>query len=101
MEKEIEKEVEKKVEKLVMLGLETLPLLVYENSENRHERKEKRLISIVLGLIVAIMATNAIWLWGWFSYDYIYEETVYTQDGAGTNIIGDENEVKLNGSEID
>ena len=93
MKKEIEKEVEKKVEKIVMLGLENIPLLVYENSENRHERKDKRLVSIILGLIAAIMITNAIWLWGWFSYDYEYEETIYTQDGSGTNIIGDENEV--------
>jgi len=93
MANELEKEIEKKVEKLVMLGLETLPLLVYENSENRHERKEKRLIMVILGLIAAIMITNAIWLWGWFSYDYVSTETVYTQDGEGTNIIGDENEV--------
>jgi len=93
MANELEKEVEKKVEKLVMLGLETLPLLVYENSENRHERKEKRLIIVALGLIAAIMITNAIWLWGWFSYDYVSSEYVYTQDGEGTNIIGDENEV--------
>jgi len=87
------KEVKKDVEKMVMLGLETLPILVYENSEIRHERKEKRLLYVIVSLILAITLTNALWLWGWFSYDYISTETTYEQDGSGTNIIGDENEV--------
>lgn len=87
------KEVKKDVEKMVMLGLETLPILVYENSEIRHERKEKRLLAVIIGLIASIVLINAIWMWGWFSYDYVDEGTIYTQDGSGTNIIGNENEV--------
>lgn len=77
---------------------ENVPYIVHETAMARNEREKKRL---VVALIVAIMlafATNI----GWLIYesqfetlDYSYD---YTQDGQGTNIIGNGNDVD-NGAE--
>jgi hypothetical protein len=77
-----------------------VPFAVLEANEARHERREKRLWLALIIAIVMIFISNAGWLWAWTSYDYVSEETIYTQDGQGTNIIGDSNEVD-NGAETD
>lgn len=62
--------------------------------------KINRRLTIVLALaIILLFASNAAWLYAWMQYDYESEstETVYAQDGEGTNIIGAGNEVTLNG----
>ena len=59
-----------------------------------------RLIAIVIVCICLLFASNAAWLYAWMQYDYSSEteEYIYQQDGEGTNIIGDSNEVN-NGAE--
>ena len=57
-----------------------------------------------IALIVAVcllFASNAAWIYAWMQYDYSSEEIVYQQDGEGTNIIGDSNEVDNYGAESD
>ncbi len=78
---------------------QSVPYIVYEAEAARHERHTKRLVIAIIIAIIAIFINNAIWLWAWMQYDYAGEETVYTQDGQGTNIIGSSNEVVNNGSE--
>ena len=65
----------------------------------RLDRVIKRLCIALIICIVLMFASNALWLYAWMQYDYESEttttttETTYTQDGQGTNIIGDGNEV--------
>lgn len=77
-----------------------IPFAAYEAGEVRHERRERRLWIALIVAIVFIFASNATWLYAWMQYEYVSEETVYTQDGQGTNIIGDSNEVN-HGAETD
>lgn len=75
-----------------------VPYIVHESTVARQERHIKRLWIALIVAIAMIFASNAIWLYAWMQYDYSSEETVYQQDGEGTNIIGDSNEVN-NGAE--
>jgi len=72
----------------------SVPYIVYEGEQARHERTVKRLVAIIIIAIALVFASNAIWLYAWMQYDYVSEEITYQQDGRGINIIGNENEVK-------
>lgn len=65
------------------------------------ERMVKRLWIALIICIALIFASNACWIYAWMQYDYSSEETIYQQDGEGTNIIGDSNEVDNYGAESD
>ena len=65
------------------------------------ERMVKRLWIALIICIAFIFASNACWLYAWMQYDYSSEENIYQQDGEGTNIIGDSNEVDNYGAESD
>lgn len=76
-----------------------VPYVVHETAQARSERREKRLWIALIVAIALIFASNAGWLiyqsqFDTFSYDY-------TQDGNGNNIIGNDNEVDYNGTEIE
>ena len=77
---------------------ENVPYIVHEAAMARNERNVKRLVIALVVAIVLAFATNV----GWLIYesqfetlDYSYD---YTQDGEGTNIIGNGNDVD-NGAE--
>lgn len=84
-----------------MMNENTVPQYVWELTEAKNERTVKRLIAVILALVVLLAASNALWLYAWMQYDYSSEttETVYTQDGKGTNIIGSANEVFAHGAD--
>lgn len=73
----------------------TVPYIVYEGEQARNERTTKRLITALIIAVVVTLATNALWLYAWMQYDFVYEDSSinYAQDGAGLNIIGNENRV--------
>ena len=77
---------------------ESVPYIVHESSMARMERQIKRLWIVLLVSIAMIVATNAAWL----VYEVQFEtfEYSYEQDGSGTNIIGDGNDVD-NGAETE
>ena len=79
---------------------EHVPYIVYEGAQARQERTVKKLVVIIIICIAMLFATNAIWLYAWMQYDYSSEEVVYSQDGRGINIIGNQNEVE-HGTEND
>ena len=81
--------------------VEPVPYIVHESAMARNERTIKRLVIALIVTIVMLFACNAAWLYVWQLYDYASEETsyVYQQDGEGLNIIGDNNEAEVNGSE--
>lgn len=57
------------------------------------DKANHRQFVIILALVAALLISNMAWLYEWTQYDYVSTETVYTQDGQGTNIIGNQNEV--------
>ena len=72
---------------------ESVPYIVHELSMARMERQIKRLWIALIVCIAMIFACNAAWLvyeiqFETFEYSYDYQ-----QDGQGTNIIGDGNDV--------
>lgn len=50
-----------------------VPFVVYESAQSRMERANKRLVFAVVLSIILLFLTNAIWLWAWMQYDYVYE----------------------------
>ena len=87
--------------KKVQNAPESIPYIVHEASMARMERHIKRLWIAVIVSVCLLFASNAGWLFCWMQYDYSSEETIYQQDGEGTNIIGDSNEVDSYGAEND
>lgn len=78
----------------------TVPYQVLKDFKDTSTATIKRLWILLIILVLMLVGTNIAWLCAWNSYDYVSEEYVYTQDGQGTNIIGNENEVN-NGAETD
>lgn len=78
-----------------------VPYIVHESAMARSERHIKRLWIVLIVAVALIFVSNAAWLWAWMQYDYTSEceEIVYQQDGEGTNIIGNSNEVESYGAE--
>lgn len=70
-----------------------VPYIVYESAQAKNERVVKRLVIALVVAIALIFVSNMAWLRYIGNYDFVSESTVYTQDGQGTNIIGDSNEV--------
>lgn len=72
--------------------------IAFEATCTRLDRIIKRLTIALVVCVLLVFASNVIWLYAWMQYDYTSEttstETVYTQDGQGTNIIGNSNEVQ-------
>lgn len=77
--------------------VDTISMAAHETIMAREDKKNRRLIWVVVLLIVALVATNIAWLVTWNSYDFVTETEEITQDGRGINIIGDENEVDQHG----
>ena len=70
---------------------ENVPYIVHETAMARNERNVKRLVVALIAAIVLVFATNV----GWLIYESQYETVNYSyaQDGEGTNIVGDGNDV--------
>ena len=60
--------------------VESVPYIVYESAQVRNERNIKRMLIALVLAVVMLFASNLVWLYAWFSYDYESIETV-TVDG--------------------
>ena len=81
---------------------ESVPYIVHESSMARMERQVKRIaIALVVSILMGIAGMLAVHF-GWLYYESQFEtfEYSYEQDGEGTNIIGDGNDVN-NGAEAE
>lgn len=67
---------------------ENVPYIVHESSMARMERQVKRAFVTAIIALVAMFASNAIWVYAWCQYDYVSESIEAEQDGSGVNIIG-------------
>ena len=87
--------------KKVQNAPESVPYIVHESSMARMERQIKRLWIALIVAVALLFSSGAIFTYAWLQYDYSSEETIYQQDGEGTNIISDSNEVDNYGAESD
>jgi hypothetical protein len=53
----------------------------WQRNEQRHLRREKRLIAIIVLVIVLLVGSNI----GWLVYESQFETISYEQDGEGIN----------------
>ena len=67
---------------------EPVPYGLYELSQARDERRDKRHWIVHIIAFILIFASNALWLWAWTQYDYSSETIAASQDGEGINIVG-------------
>lgn len=75
----------------------TVPYIVYEGELARQERKENRLIVVIVLTIILLFASNAAWLYAWMQYDYTSEESVSIKGADGiANYIGKNGDI-ING----
>lgn len=83
----------------------SVPYIVYEGEQARHERTFKRLTIALVITIMLLFATNALWLNTWMQYDYVGQETltethtvdVDAKDGIA-NYIGNNGDI-VNGAD--
>ena len=68
----------------------SVPYFVYESSQDRLERANRRLVIALIAAIIALLLTNAYWLYSWSQYDYAGEESVVTVDSRNgiANYVG-------------
>lgn len=75
-----------------------IPYIVYESSEARHERIEKRLIIALVICVVLMVGSNL----AWFNFmgQYEYENEVVSVDGhqGDANYIGNDGDI-VNGED--
>ena len=81
--------------------LEPVPYIVHEKAMARNERLVRRLVSALMAVIVLLVATVGLFVWYLNQYDYASSSIEYMQDGAGVNIIGNQNGVDYNGTTAD
>lgn len=70
-----------------------IPYIVYESSEARHERIEKRLIIALVICVIIIFATNALWLYHESQYDYTTEDVELRSETGNSNYIGESGDI--------
>lgn len=70
---------------------ETIPYIVHEDHMARQERHIKRLWILCLVIFVALIGTNAGWIW----YENSFEDIVVTQDNADgyNNYVGNDGDI--------
>lgn len=80
--------------------VQQLPLVVYENSEHRHERREKRQFWLIVILIALLFGTNLCWLLYEMQFQTVetVTTTIDTTDGGDANYIGNDGSI-VNGAD--
>ena len=68
-----------------------IPYIAFESATSRQERTIKRLWILCLVLIIALLGTNA----GWIYYENSFEDVVVTQENADgyNNYIGNDGDI--------
>ena len=69
----------------------TIPFYVHEGEINRLERINKRFFVLLLVVFLALVGTNAYWIW----YECQFEDVVVTQENADgyNNYIGNDGDI--------
>lgn len=73
---------------------EPVPFYIYEENMARDERHIKRLVIALIMTILLLFISNGTWLYAWFQYDYITEESVEIDGTNGAaNYIGNDGDI--------
>ena len=78
----------------------TIPYIVHESEVARLERVIKRLWILCIVIFVALIGTNA----GWIYYENQFEDTVVTQDidtGTGSAVVSGTGDIKYGTGQTD
>lgn len=78
----------------------TIPFYVHEGEINRLERINKRFFVLLIVVFLALVGTNAYWIW----YESRYEDVVVTQDvstGEGAAVVSGTGDITYGESETD
>lgn len=79
-------------------SVESVPYIVYESAQARHERSSKRMLVALVISIILLFVSNLVWLYAWFSYDYTSEViTVESAADGDANYIGNDGDIYNNG----
>ena len=63
-----------------------VPLAVFEAEQNRNERREKRHLITTIALILALIFTNAAWIWYESQFEVVAYETVNQTNESSSEI---------------
>ena len=83
MDKHEKKPVISKDEAETLEKVASIPYIVYEISERRHQMRERWFLCLIAALIALLVVCNMAWLYVFQSYDY----SSYAQEGDGYNNI--------------
>ena len=71
-----------------------VPYIVYESAMARAERQMKKLWIALIIAIIAIVATNSVWIWYISQYDFVDSEVNVDTEGEGNaNYIGQDGDI--------
>ena len=62
----------------------SVPFVVFDGAEAKHERTVKRLIATIIIISFLMFASNALWLYAWMQYDYSSDATTTTETSTVT-----------------
>lgn len=72
-------------------SVESVPYIVYESAQARHERSSKRMLVALVISIVLLFVSNLVWIWYINQYDFANYEV--STDGGGdayyNELVGD------------
>lgn len=75
-----------------------VPFIVHEGIMSRMERQVKRLFVLLVVAIVAVVVSNAVWLYAWMQYDYSCDTVTVDGKEGIANYIGNDGEI-INGED--
>lgn len=76
--------------------IQSVPFVVYEASQARSERRDKRFIIALIIVTAMLFISNLVWVYAWTSYDYSSQESVVTvdsEDGGNASYIGHDGDI--------
>lgn len=75
----------------------TVPYIVHESAEARHERREKRLVFLIALLVLLLVGSNVAWLVYESRFEAVVESETYTvdmdTDDGNANYIGGDGDI--------
>ena len=67
----------------------TIPLVALQDAMYAAERHNKRLIAVIILLILALVLSNAFWVYEWNQYDYVADDySIDAEQDGDYNVIG-------------
>ena len=69
-----------------------MPFAAHEAEMDRYDRRNKRLVLVIVIMIICLVATNLAWLHAWLQYDYVGYQAL-SRDGGNASVIGNDGDI--------